>query len=89
MSSGPRISYEPLSSEPKPSDASLDAEDVEDAETTRLPRLKHVSKRQRVVTAVTIVSLTLNLLAALYLSLLWTRRSSYIVWRGAKPLYSK
>lgn len=88
MSSGSGISYEPLSSEPKLSDPLVDAEDAEDVDTARPRQLKRISKRQRVVTAVTLVSLTLNLLAALYLSLLWTQRSSYIVWRGAKQLYS-
>lgn len=81
--------YIPLSPEPKPAHVSLnDDEAIYDTRYRKQSSLR-MSKRKRALRLVTYLSLGMNVIFALYLISFEYTRSSYVVWRGVRPLYSK
>ncbi|KAF8312633.1 hypothetical protein DL93DRAFT_2098123 [Clavulina sp. PMI_390] len=76
--------YQALESEVKALD-----EDVDDVPSFPPTRLVPTStKRQRHIRMITIASSAVNLLALIYLASLWFSQSSYVRWRGARPVYT-
>lgn len=56
--------------------------------TAILVQFPSPSKRRRTVRLVSIISTIINIIGVIWLAQLVKDRSSYVVWRGARPIYS-
>lgn len=68
--------------------SSQDEEDIP-VHTAIIVQSPSPSKRRRVVRLVSIASTILNIIGAVWLVQLVRDRSSYVVWRGARPIFSE